>query len=102
MSQSKHIQKLCGPGVPDLEHCPPLTHFDLTQEEFLEFLGDPAAMLTKLGLPVPEKATITLDRAGERYSENTGWTKIKGGETSLMGGCCCCMHEGGNAICHPH
>jgi hypothetical protein len=36
------VQTLAGPGVPGVEYDPPLFHYDLTREEMLELLANPA------------------------------------------------------------
>jgi hypothetical protein len=43
-----------GSGRKELEHCPPVEHFELTEEELAFALKDPASVARKLGLDTPE------------------------------------------------
>jgi hypothetical protein len=44
------VTQLAGPGVPGLEHDPPVFHFDLGMEQMPELLRDPVRFLKGLGL----------------------------------------------------
>ena len=39
-----------GCGNPDLEHCPPTVHFELTGPELLAAMANPAALAAQLGV----------------------------------------------------
>jgi hypothetical protein len=58
------ISKLAGPGVPGLEHDPPLYHIDLTARRLYELQADPVPFLRRLGLGPDEVApddTMTVE-----------------------------------------
>jgi hypothetical protein len=57
-----HLQQLTGRGVRGLERCPTSYHFDLSPEEFEEFIRDPTSTLERLGIPAPKPLNIHLER----------------------------------------
>lgn len=43
-----------GSGRKDVEHCPPVEHFELTEDELAFALKDPATVAQRLGLDTPQ------------------------------------------------
>ena len=94
------VQKLAGAGVKGLEHCPPLSHVDFSEEEFAALLANPMATMKRLGISA-KGSSITLSRWNESYSVQTGWTALSPATTQLRPkGCCYVTDEG--MICHRH
>jgi hypothetical protein len=94
-----HLQQLTGRGVKekDLEHCPTTYHFELSPEEFEEFIRDPASTLERLGIPYPKPLNIYLERWDEVYSETEGWQSARPAQDY-------CAHGGddGGLVIHKH
>lgn len=51
-----------GCRVKELEHCPPVYHFELTEDEMSEALKDPASMAARLGLDTPITIHVSARR----------------------------------------
>ena len=97
------LKQISGGSIPGLEHCPPLFHFDLSEEEFLQFVSNPEPTLKKLG-HAWNGGTITLARWGESFSEKKGWARISQADPSQRPKTprgCCYVTDGG-MICHRH
>jgi len=93
-----NVQQLAGGRIEGLEHCPPLYHFDLSEDELYEFVRNPESTLNRLDVPVPKPLSIVLARWDDAFSEIEGWQSV-GAEHNLRG---CCYTTDGGMICHRH
>jgi len=92
-----------GPGVPGLEHDPPLYHFDLSEEEFSQMLIDPVEFLRMLGLG-PEQnvamdgvVNVQLPNPTQAWSGN-GWQPVDRVRKKRW----CCELVAQTLLCHWH
>jgi len=63
------IIKVMGPGCgnKELEHCPPLVHIELTEQELLGALKDPASVGKQMGLQHPiDSIHVSQQGSGNR------------------------------------
>ena len=98
--ETSSIQQLAGPGIKGLEHCPKLTHFDLSEDDFAALLANPSATMERLGI-TSNGTSITLSRWDESYSPEKGWTKVAVNQRPKRPRACCYTTDGG-MICHRH
>jgi hypothetical protein len=55
-----------GSGIKELQDCPTVEHFELTEDELVEALKNPAAVAKRLGLDTPKAIHV---RNTEPYPE---------------------------------
>jgi hypothetical protein len=96
---AQNVQQLAGGSVPGLEHCPPIYHVDVSEDEWDELIRSPKSFLERLGIPVPKHVNFTLSKWDEAFSETEGWQPA--GESTRRPAGCCYVTDGG-MICHKH
>lgn len=97
------VNQLTGPGVEGLEDEAPTYHWDMSPEEFEEYLANPVEFGRKIGLPEGIGVNIHLVRWTEGWAgPEKGWIS-RTGETArppvIKGFCCVGGSDGG---CHAH
>jgi hypothetical protein len=94
------LQQMSGHGIPEFEHCPPMYHIDLTNEEFNELVKDSASVLAQLGLPA-EPLRITI---GEKAwsDELQQWVMRDSRISQEPGDWCTHILPGTGIWGHPH
>lgn len=98
--ENSAVQIVSGPGIKGLEHCPPLTHFDLSEDDFAALLENPEAVMKRFGIK-SKASSITLLRWDETYSPVKGWEKVGSDQRPKRPRACCYATDEG-MVCHRH
>jgi len=103
MAESKiRADQLSGPGVPGMEHDPPLYHFDIDQDNLDKLRADSVGFLKRLGIGreqgiAPNGAmNRQLALANPAWSAN-GWVDVPLGARGW-----CCHVVGDTTTCYNH
>jgi hypothetical protein len=103
----ENVRKLAGEGVEGLHDCPPLYHFDVSNEEFEELRKDPAAFLANMdqevlmnnGFDPDSPPSVTL---GPAFSQTRGWESAEPTPQMRPGDVCCYWSGPNEVTCHDH
>jgi hypothetical protein len=106
------VKQLAGPGVPGLEHDPPVFHFDLGMELMPELLANPVEFLEQLGLGpeqgVAPKGFMSVRLTGPEWTWNGHqWVaredQLGSAEDADAPRSSCCYISGpAEMTCHTH
>ena len=106
------VNQLAGPGVPGLEHDPPVFHFDLGMELMPELLANPVEFLKELGLGpeqgVAPKGYMSVRLTGPEWTWNgREWVgredqEVSSKDAGTARSSCCYISGPAEMTCHTH
>jgi hypothetical protein len=106
------VQQLAGPGVPGLDHDPPVYHFDLATEMMPDLMADPVEFLRRIGLGpeqgvAPKGAMAVRLTDAEWLWDGTRWISRedqpqKADNAGVPSTSCCYISGPAEMTCHTH